>query len=177
MKLNNNEKRVLSELLVNPKITNKALAKKMKLTAQGIGKIRSGLKNKGVINNYELVLNYEKIGLRCFAFTLVKIMPKAFREYKKKIQEMLSHPNILMSIRLSQTNVTHLVLFGFRDVSEHSRYFELLQSDLPGLVEIKESFVFSNESFIKNSSAALFLKLIREFGDKRTETVEPMELI
>ena len=104
---------------------------------------------------------------------LAKIMPKAFRSFRKTVDEIFSHPNLITLINVPQTNITNIMLFGFRDISEYDNFFKLLQSRLPGLVEIKESYVFSNESFIKFSSAELFKKTIEEFGEKYIAKPKP----
>ncbi|MBW2965918.1 Lrp/AsnC family transcriptional regulator [Candidatus Woesearchaeota archaeon] len=173
MKLTINEKELLNELISNPKISNKELSKKLGITVQGVGKIRKSLANKGLINRYETILDYDKIGVKCFALTLVKIMPKAFRTYKKNIDDFFSHPNIILLINVPQTAITNIVLFGFRDVSEYSNFFRLMQSRLPGIMEIKESYVFSSDSFIKNSSSDLFLKVIEELGKEMIPRPKP----
>jgi DNA-binding Lrp family transcriptional regulator len=173
MKLTNNEKTVLNELIINPKITNKELAERLRISVQGIGKIKKSLNNKGVINRFETILDYEKLGIKCFALTLVKIMPKAFRKHKKDIKEIFSHPNIILLINVPQTAITNIILFGFRDVTEYSTFFRLLQSRLPGLIEIKDSYVFSNESFTKNSNADLFMKVIEELGKEKISKPKP----
>jgi DNA-binding Lrp family transcriptional regulator len=173
MKLNKNEKSVLIALLESPRISAKELAKKLGITTQAVGKIKHNLYVKGIINKYETILDYKKLGIECFAFTLVKIMPKAFRRYKKEINEIFSHQNIISLINIPQTSITNIILFGFRDVSEYDHFFKLLQSRLPGLVEIKDSYVFSYDSFIKNSASDLFIKTIREFGEKDVSTPKP----
>jgi len=48
-----------------------------------------------------------------------------------------------------------------------------LQEKLAGLMEVKESYVFSNNSYIKNSSRDLFFKILTEMG---TEKVMPTPL-
>ena len=100
-------------------------------------------------------------------------MPKAFRSYKKTVNEIFKHPNIILLINVPQTNITNIMLFGFRDIAEYDNFFNLLQSRLPGLVEIKESYVFSSESFIKNSASELFIKMIDEFGEKNIQKPKP----
>ena len=100
MKVTMHEKELLNEIIMKPKITNKELSGKLGITVQGIGKIRKSLANKGVINRYETILDYDKMGIKCFALTLVKIMPKAFRKYKKNIDDFFSHPNIILLINV-----------------------------------------------------------------------------
>lgn len=176
MKLTKNEKVLLQEIILNPKISNLSLAEKLGITTQGIGKIKKSLESKGIIDRYETILNYDKLGIKCFALTLVKIMPKAFRSYKGDLDEIFSHPNIIAQINIPQTNITNIVLFGFRDVTEYSNFFRLLQSRLPGIIEIKESFVFSSESFIKNSASDLFIKIIGEMGEENIPKPKPPKI-
>jgi DNA-binding Lrp family transcriptional regulator len=164
MKLTKNEKILLEMILKNPKISNKEISEELNITVQGVGKIRKNLKNKGLINRYETILSYSKIGIKCFALTLVKIMPKTFRKHRKELDEILSHPNIILLVNVPQTNITNIILFGFRDVSEYSMFFNSMQSKLPGFIEVKESYVFSSESFTKNSAKDLFIKMVQEFG-------------
>ncbi|MFC1690643.1 Lrp/AsnC family transcriptional regulator [Nanoarchaeota archaeon] len=173
MKLTNNEKTVLELLITDPRASNTELAKDLGISSQGVGKIKRGLKRKEIIESYETTLNYKNIGIRCFALSLVKIMPKAYRRYKETITEVFSHPNIISLINLPQTNISHIILFGFRDVAEYDNFFMQLQEKLPGLIEIKETHVFSNESFIKNSASDLFIKMVKEFGEKKIKPRVP----
>lgn len=175
MKLTHNEKKILERMIENPRVRNKELALDLNISTQAVGKIRKSLDSKGVINRFETILNYEKININCFALTLVKIMPKAFRKYKEDIENILSHKNIISLINVPQTSITNIILFGFRDISEYDTFFRLLQSRLPGLIEIKESYVFSHDSFIKNSAAELFIETIKEFGIKeKTHPAPPI---
>lgn len=173
MKLTKNEKTILELIVINPRISNRELSEKLHITTQAVGKVKKHLYNKGIINRYEAILDYDRIGIECFALTLVKIMPRAFRSYKKTVKEIFSHPNIISLINVPQTNITNIILFGFRNITEYDHFFNLLQSRLPGLVEIKESYVFSNESFIKNSASKLFIETLHEFGEKDIHTPKP----
>jgi DNA-binding Lrp family transcriptional regulator len=173
MKLNINEKKILESEVISPKISNIELSRQLRITTQGVGKIRKNLERKGIIDRYETVLDYEKIGINFFVFALVKIMPKVFRKYNEEIKRIFSDPHIILLVNVPQTSITNIILFGFRDVNEYDRYFKFLQSKLPGLIEIKDSYVFSNESFEKNSASGLFIKMIKEYGQKSVETPAP----
>lgn len=173
MKLTRNEKHALTQITINPHIASRELAVQMGISVQAVGKIKKSLKQKGLIDRYETVLNYPKMGITFFVLTLVKIMPRAFRSHKKDIHAILSHPNIITLINVPQTNITNIVLFGFRDVSEYSNFFSIIQSKLPGFIEIKESYVFSSENLVKNSAKDLFLSLIPYLGDETYERPKP----
>ena len=173
MKLNKNEKKILEEILSNPRVSNKELSNSLGISTQAVGKIKKGLNSKGVIKGYETLLDYDKMGITCFVLTLVKIMPKAFRSYGKDIKEILAHPNIITSISIPQTFITNIILFGFRDVDEYSNFFRIMQSKLPGLLEIKESYVFSSECILKNSASDLFVNMIKQFGVEHFAKAKP----
>ncbi len=173
MKLNNNEKNVLELMVNSPKISNSELSSRLNITTQAVGKLRKNLSSKGMIKRYETILDYDKIGIKFFVFALVKIMPKAFRKYTEEIKKIFSDPHIIILINVPQTSITNIILFGFRDVNEYDSYFNFLQSKLPGLIEIKESYVFSDESFVKNSADDLFIKMIREFGQSQVKSPAP----
>jgi DNA-binding Lrp family transcriptional regulator len=158
MKLTINEKKIIIAILEEPDVSNKILAQKLGISTQAVGKIKTNLKNKKLIDRHEIILDYNTTGINCFVLTLVKIMPIAFKKYKKEIKEIFSNPNIVTLINIPQTRITNIILFGFRNVNEYSDYFRLVQSKLPGFIEIKESYVFSNDSILKNSSTDLFRK-------------------
>jgi DNA-binding Lrp family transcriptional regulator len=164
MKLTANEKKILVMLIENPALTNSKIAKQMGLSSQAIGKIRQGLFNKKIIKNTAINLDYSTLGISCFCLALVKIMPKTFRKHKKELDNILANPNILMLINVPQTAITNIMLFGFKDIFEYNEFFTYMKSMLPGLIEIKESYVFSSESLIRNSSSSLFKKIIKEMG-------------
>lgn len=174
MKLTRNQEKTLGLILDKPTIKNKEIADKLSLTSQAIGKIRSNLRKKGVIKGYDVILDYEKMGIRLFALSLVKIMPKAFKKYdKEEINKMIQPPNVIALFIIPQTTITHIILYAFRGITEYDNYFRTLQEKLAGLIEIKESYVFSNESFIKNSPKDLFSKILYEM---RGEKVMPTPL-
>jgi len=175
MKLTKNEERTLGLILLKPNIKNQEIADKLSLTSQAIGKIKQNLRKKGILKGYEAILDYEKMGIKLFALSLVKIMPKAFRKYEKEeINKMLQPSNVITLFTIPQTNITHIILYAFRDIAEYDNYFRILQSKLAGLIEIKETYVFSNESFIKNSSVDLFFKILSESG-KEKEMPAPLK--
>ena len=101
-------------------------------------------------------------------------MPKAFQKYKKEeIDKMIKPPNVIALFTIPHTTVTHILHYAFRGITEYDNYFRTLKEKLAGLMEIKESYVFSNESFIKNSPKDLFSKILYEM---RGEKIMPTPL-
>ena len=71
MKLTKNEQKTLELILGNAKIKNQEIADQLGLTSQAIGKIRGNLRKKNILKGYEAVLDYENMGIRLFALSLV----------------------------------------------------------------------------------------------------------
>jgi len=168
MKLTKNEQKTLELILGNAKIKNREIAERLGLTSQAIGKIRGNLRKKNILKGYEAILDYENMGIRLFALSLVKIMPKAFRKYNKdEINKIIQPPNVIALFTVPQTTITHIILYAFRNIAEYDNYFRTLQERLAGLMEVKESYVFSNNSYIKNSPRELFFKVLSEMGKEK----------
>ena len=168
MKLNENERFTLKLMLENPEISNAEIAGKLKITPQAVGKIKKQIALKGIIKRNELVLDYEKMGINIFTITLIKIMPKAFKKFKsKELSKLLQPVNAIQSFIIPQTNVTHAIIYAFRNIEEYETYFKTLQTKLGDLIEIKEAYVVSPKSILKTSSAELFLKLLEEHGREK----------
>ena len=163
MKLNKNEKFVLMLMIKNPLITNKEIAKKLKITSQGAGKIRKQLYKKGIIKNHELGLDYEKLGVNILAIAMIKILPSVFKKFKKnELDEVLRHMNVIRSYAIPETDITHMILYAFRNIKEYDIYFRNILEKFGDYVEIKHTFVISSGSKIKSSSKDIFLDVLNK---------------
>lgn len=91
MKIKKNEKFVLKFLLEDPAIGNSQIAKKLGITSQAVGKIRKQLSAKGYIKRQEVILDYEKLGIRLHAIALIRILPKALKAFKQKELDRILH--------------------------------------------------------------------------------------
>ena len=162
-----NEKKALKLLLENAKISDSAIALKLKISSQAVGKIRRKLE-KTIIDSYTLNLNYSKLGIQTFAIALAKLtmggLDKGELEVEKKL---LDNPYIIQVYRLPHGNLTHAILYGFQDVSELDNFFHspTHKKELHNFIENKELFTFSHNSLIKNSPVQLFNKVIDELGN------------
>ena len=61
LKLTRNEKTVLKSLIVNGRISDSEIAKKLGITAQAVGKIRRKLEKMELIKGYTTLVDYEKL--------------------------------------------------------------------------------------------------------------------
>ncbi len=161
MKLTENEQFALRLLVEDPLITNKDIAKKLKITSQGVGKIRKQLYKKGIIKSHELRLDYEKLGVNILAIAMIKILPSVFKKFKKnELDKVLKQMNVIRSYAIPETDITHIILYAFRNIKEYDSYFRNILEEFGDYVEIKHTFVLSSGSIIKSSSKDMFLDVL-----------------
>ena len=161
MKLTENERFALRLLVEDPLITNKDIAKKLKITSQGVGKIRKQLYKKGIIKSHELSLDYEKLDINIHAIALIKILPSVFKKFKNnKLDKVLKPINAIRSYAIPETDITHIIIYAFRNIKEYDTYFRNILEEFGDYVEIKHTFVLSSGSIIKSSSKDMFLDVL-----------------
>ena len=167
MRLNKNERMVLKLLLENSKLSDSSIALRLKISSQAVGKIRRKLEET-VIHSYTLGLHYEKLGITTFSIAFVHLTHRGINKGEKEIERKLNaDPHIIQVFRLPGTDISYIVLYGFRDMNECDAYFHSLitKQDIRGLLEHKEVHIFSHQSLVKNSPIGLFHKMIDSLGE------------
>jgi Lrp/AsnC family leucine-responsive transcriptional regulator len=161
MKLSKNETGVLKLLVEDPRSTNSDIAKKLNLTAQGVGKIKNQLSEKGIIKGYELHLDYEKLDINIHAIALIKILPSAFKRFKKcELDKIIRPDNAIRVYSIQGTDITHIIKYAFENLTDYDIYFRSILHEFRNYVEIKDSFILSSAGIIKSSSMDLFSKVL-----------------
>ncbi|MDR4505884.1 MAG: Lrp/AsnC family transcriptional regulator [Candidatus Scalindua sp.] len=169
MKLTKNEVHVLKLLVQNPLSTNQEISNKLEITSQGVGKIRKQLTEKGFIKNQELSLDYEKLGVNIHTIALIKILPSVFKKFKNnELDKVLKPNNAIRCYAIPETDITHIIIYAFRNIKEYDSYFRNILEEFGDYVEIKHSFVLSSGSILKSSSKQMLLEVLDswEFNKK-----------
>ena len=175
-KLTKNETLVLTRLTEDPSITNQEISESLDLSPQGVGRIRKQLFEKQYIRTQELHLDYEKLGINIHAITMLKILPSVFKRFKKsKLDKVLKPINAIRSYAIPETDMTHIIIYAFRDIKEYETYFRNILDEFGDYVEIKHTFVLSSGSIIKSSAKLMFLdvlnKLEKDNANKNNGTI------
>jgi len=166
MRLTKNEKKALKLMLENAKISDSAIANKLHISSQAVGKIRRKLEST-VIESYTLNLNYSRLGINAFAIALAKLTEEGLDKGELDVEDiLLKTPHIVQIFRLPHGSYTHAIIYGFRDVEELDDFFHSpkQKQELHNYIENKELFTFSHHSLVKNSPILLFHKIIDELG-------------
>lgn len=165
MKLTRNEKTVLRKLLENSRTSDSDIARKLRITAQAVGKIRKKLENLGIIKGYSMIVDYEKLGIKVFAVALFKYLPEIVGKLGEgDIIERIKGPHIINFYRVPEGDVTHIVVYGFRSMDDLDNYFHVLQIGRGHVSEIRKLYVFSSRSLMKHSDSELINWILDEMG-------------
>lgn len=138
--LTKNEKKVLTMLIDNAKITDSEIASKIKISPQGVRKIRKKLE-KNYIKEYRTILDYENVGINVFAVAQIKILNK----------DLLNNKHIIGAFEINEANITHILILGFASLEELDEYKIKIAKD----AEIQKMNVVSRKGFLKNSPVEL----------------------
>ncbi|MBR9691579.1 winged helix-turn-helix transcriptional regulator [Candidatus Woesearchaeota archaeon] len=131
-----NEKKVLSILLDNAKTTDSEIAARLKITPQGVRKIRIKLE-KEYIRQYRTIINYKEFGINVLAIAQIKIMNK----------DLLNNKHIIGAFEINEADITHILILGFKSLEELDEYKIKISKD----AEIQKLNILSNKGLLKNS--------------------------
>lgn len=168
MNLTRNEKQVLKFLIENGRTQDADIARKLDITAQAIGKIRRKLEGEGLIKGYSTIVDYEKLGITVFAIALFRLTAEYWKTMTEEdIRERVRGPHIINFYRLTEGDVTHILVYGFRSLVELDNYFHVLQTERGHISQLRRLYILSAKSLIKDSPKELLLKIIDEIGKEK----------
>jgi len=160
MKLTDNDKKTLALLLEDGRMTDTAIAKKLGITKQAVGRIRKKLEKGGIIRRYTTQLDYERLGVHTFAIILASLTDKWLKMGELEATERLvADPNIIKVFRVSRGEITHILVYAFKNLAELEAYFQKPQKN--GLM-IKQMHICSHIGMSKDESRELFEKILSE---------------
>ena len=171
MKLTQNEKKTLKLLLDNSRIPDSEIASKLNISSQAVGKIRRKLESS-IIDAYTLNLNYSKLGIEIFAMAIAKLTREGLDKGELEVeQKLLKNPHIINVYRIPKGSSTHIILYGFQDMTELDNFFHSanLKQELHSFIETQDLFTFSHNSLIKSNPIQLFYKVINDLGTKTSQ--------
>jgi DNA-binding Lrp family transcriptional regulator len=173
MELTKNEKRILKMLVHNARASDSEIAEQMGISSQAVGKIRRKLETT-VIESYTANLNLVKLGIKTFVLAKAKLTKEGMDKGELDVeQRLMKNPNVITVYRIPQLSSTHIILYGFKDLSEMDDYFhsQTMKNELHSFIESQELFTFSHNSLLKNSPAQLLQKAIDELSSLKLEPV------
>lgn len=156
-KLTKNEQTVLKKIIEQAKIPDLEIAQKMGLSQQAIFKIRHKLEQVGIIKGYMPVIDFKKIGIETLVVLGIKFTKYAWEKYsEEQISERIRKiPQVILSYRLPESRISHLLVMGFWNIAQKDRYLMILQTKYSKEIEIVQVYPFSVDRIIKESNVGL----------------------
>ena len=160
--LTKNDERVLKEIILHAKLPDAEIAKRMNLSPQAVFKIRKKLEEKGIIKGYQPILDLKKLGIRAMALLIIKLTPEVWdNNTEEKISDRIRKiPYVMSAYRIPESNITHALTMGFRDIDQRDRYLSKLQTRFGREIEIKHIYTFSVDRTIINSHVGLLYEIL-----------------
>lgn len=166
-RLTKNDQEVLKSIIQQAKIPDTDIAKKMGISPQAVFKIRHKLEELGIIKGYTPILDLKKLGIHVMALLVIKLLPEVWDNYSDaEIAERIKQiPYIVDAYRVPESNVTHILLMGFRDLEQMDRHLAKMQTRFAREVDIQHVYPFSTDKIITQSPIGLLYEVLdkREF--------------
>ncbi|MBN1501973.1 winged helix-turn-helix transcriptional regulator [Candidatus Woesearchaeota archaeon] len=161
-KLTKNDQEVLKNIILQAKIPDTEIAKKMGLSPQAVFKIRHKLEQTGIIKGYVPIIDMKKIGINIMVMLIIKLTPEVWEEYSdEQISERIKQiPYVINAYRIPQSNVSHILLMGFRDIQQMDRYLVRMQTKFAREIEIQRVYPFSIDKVITQSPIGLLYEIL-----------------
>ncbi|MBW2989277.1 Lrp/AsnC family transcriptional regulator [Candidatus Woesearchaeota archaeon] len=163
-RLTKNEQKVLKKIIDQAKIPDLEIAKKMGLSQQGIFKIRHKLEEVGIIKGYMPIIDFKKIGVKSLVVLGIRLTSYIWGKYPEdQISERIQKiPQVITAYRIPESNISHLLVMGFKDIEHKDRYLMKLQSKYSGEIEVVTVYPFSVDRIIKTNPIGLLSSIINQ---------------
>jgi len=157
--LSNSEKEVLKSLIKNTKSSCKKISSNLniKITRNGVNKIKSRLEDKRIIQGYDIKLDYEKLGINVLAFIFVTPLPEILKYQEEMTKKCRKLPMVIGCFRLNEETA---LFCGFKNLNELENYCFHLKTDYFDRLKVKSIRIISPRGVIKESFDDLYLSLL-----------------
>jgi Lrp/AsnC family leucine-responsive transcriptional regulator len=148
IKIDEIDKKIISELSGNAEMPHAELADKCGVTRQTIASRIKRLENEDIIRKYKAVVDYEKVGLQSFIILFLKLDTSDSAKAADFINSIKNDPNVIMDVSITgEWDVMLLLAFG--NVKEYESYTSKLRVLMGPMLKDSKSHVVLN--FYKTS--------------------------
>jgi len=169
------ELKLISELMKSSRRSDRELAKVIGVSQPTVSRMISRLQKEGVIREYTMIPDFNKLGYKILALTFVKLKKTLSQEEFEKVREvtkqkvMESSYAIVMLERGLGLGYDGVIMAFYKDYSEHLEHVKVLHRypflDLYGM----ESFLISLEDKLHYRPLTLSALAKSQLETKRKE--------
>lgn len=137
------DKKILTILQENGRITNSKLAQDIGISPPAMLERVRRLESSGVIEKYTAVLDREKAGFGLLAIIIVKLSLHQISSLQAVKNELTELVEVLECMQLTG-DVDFLLKVAVKDMNAYTDFVNNKLSGIPGIQNIKTSFVLEN---------------------------------
>lgn len=176
--MKNIEWKLISELMMNSRRSDRDLAKTIGISQPTVTRLRSKLEKEGHIKEYTMIPDFHKLGFEIMALIFVRyaeeLTPEQYEKVRKAAKEYESeNPRaVLMAVKGMGMGHDRVFLSFHENYSTYVKTIEMLKTQLPfGAVVSVESFLVSlaDEQHYQTCTFATIAKYLSKMGEKGTD--------
>lgn len=145
--MRNIELRVVWELILNCRGSDRALARSMGISQPTVTRIRKKLQKEGVIS-FEAMPNLGKLGYEIIAMTFAKWNHEKYPDTRvaRAKDFIMKHPNIIFVSTGIGRDSDRVAISVHKNYSDYAQYMTEIKTDWEELMTITSSFIVSIKS-------------------------------
>ncbi len=151
--LDNIDKKILTILQQNGRITNSSLAKQIGLSPPAVLERVRRLEGSGVIDKYAAILDRKQAGYNVQTIVMVCLSHHQIQSLQN-VKERLTQMDEVLEVHQLTGEVDFLLKVAVRDMPSYTDFVNNKLSGIPGIQNVKTSFILDT---LKNSTS---LKLL-----------------
>jgi Lrp/AsnC family leucine-responsive transcriptional regulator len=140
-KLDRTDRRILTELQKNGRISNLELADAIGLSPSPCLRRVKQLEDSGIIEGYTALLNASRLGLKLMALIQInmdKHTPDRFEHFENMIK---SYPEVLECLLIAGQSADYLLKIAVQDMEVYQDFLLNKITKIPGVTDVHSSFV------------------------------------
>ena len=140
-KLDRTDKRILTELQKNGRISNLELADAIGLSPSPCLRRVKQLEDSGIIEGYTALLNASRLGLKLMALIQInmdKHTPDRFEHFENMVK---SYPELLECLLIAGQSADYLLKIAVQDMEVYQDFLLNKITKIPGVTDVHSSFV------------------------------------
>ena len=134
--------RLLFELIKNARRSDRDLAKVMKISQPTVTRKRTALEREGLVQEYTVVPDFEKMGYQIMAFTFLSFETPPKPELLEKAREWTKkQPSVIFAADGTGISMNSVMVSVHKDYASYSRLLTRLREDWQPNLKDARSFI------------------------------------